>query len=103
MNFLVVNWRCIKNPEMGGAEIHLHEIFRRIVKMGHSVTLVAHNYKGGLKEEEIDGIKIIRKGNKYLFDHQFRRYYKTELINQNFDLAKLKSLHNFKKCLYKRE
>lgn len=86
MNILVVNWRCIKNPEMGGAEIHLHEIFRRIKKMGHSVTLVAHKFRGALDEEIIDGIKILRYGNKYLFDHQFRRFYKSELIKHNCDL-----------------
>ena len=67
MNILVVNWRCIKNPEMGGAEVHLHEIFKRIVKMGHHVTLVAHKFANALNEEIVDGIKIIRIGNKYLF------------------------------------
>ena len=56
---------------MGGAEVHLHEIFRRIVKMGHSVTLVAHKFPGSETEEVIDGIKILRTGNKYLFNYQF--------------------------------
>ena len=27
---------------MGGAEVHLHEIFKRIAKKGHNITLVAH-------------------------------------------------------------
>ena len=45
MKILAANWRCIKNPEMGGAEIHFHEIFKLIVKMGHEVTAVDLNKK----------------------------------------------------------
>ncbi len=71
---------------MGGAEVHLHEIFRRVVKKGHEVTLVAHKFKGSADEEIIDGIKIKRIGNKFLFDKQFKQYYKTKLQNINYDL-----------------
>jgi len=87
MKILLINWRCIKNPEAGGAEIHMHEIFRRVAAMGHSVTLVAHHYKGAPKEEIIDGIKVIRVGNKYLFNVQFKSYYKKNLADNNFDLV----------------
>ena len=31
---LAVNWRDIKNPEAGGAEVHLHEILSRLVALG---------------------------------------------------------------------
>lgn len=71
---------------MGGAEVHLHEIFRRVAKMGNSVTLVAHKFPGSENEEIIDGIKLIRIGNKYLFDKQFRRYYKSFLVNEDYDI-----------------
>ena len=71
---------------MGGAEVHLHEIFKRIAAKGHSVTLVAHKFSGCLDEEIIDGIKIIRHGNKYLFNYQFKKYYKNNLSDKNFDL-----------------
>lgn len=86
MKILLINWRCVKNPEMGGAEVHLHEIFRRLVKKGHQVTLVAHKFPGSLDEEIIDGIKILRHGNKFLFDHQFKSFYKSKLKNLDFDL-----------------
>ena len=68
---------------MGGAEIHLHEIFRRVVEKGHNVTLVAHKFAGSLEEEVIDGIKILRIGNKYLFKQQFKNYFNSKLKNQN--------------------
>ncbi len=87
MNILLINWRCINNPEAGGAEIHLHEIFKRIAEMGHSVTLVAHHYKGAPKEEMIDGIKVVRVGNRYLFNRQFKSYYKKNLAKMDFDLV----------------
>ena len=86
MKILAVNWRCIKNPEMGGAEVHFHEIFKRVVKLGHEVTLVVHQFPRGLHEEKIDGIKIIRVGNKYSFKIAFKNYYKKHLANQDFDL-----------------
>ncbi len=87
MKILVINWRCIKNPEMGGAEVHMHEIFKRVASKGHDVTLVAHAFKGAPANETIDGIKIIRIGNKVLFDTAFKRLYKNKLKNENFDLV----------------
>jgi glycosyltransferase involved in cell wall biosynthesis len=86
VKILVVNWRCIKNPEAGGAEIHMHEIFRRVASMGHDVTLVAHAFKGAPKEEVIDGIKTVRIGNRYLFHYAFKRYYKKHLEGK-FDIV----------------
>ncbi len=87
MKILVVNWRCIRNPEAGGAEVHLHEIFRRVAAAGHRVTLVSHAFPGSLSEETIDGIRILRTGNKYLFDRQFRKFYLRTLADQPFDLV----------------
>jgi glycosyltransferase involved in cell wall biosynthesis len=87
MKILAVNWRCIKNPEMGGAEVHLHEIFKLVVKMGHEVTLVVHSFPNGKREEVIDGIKIIRVGGKYSFKRAFKRFYLKHLASENFDLV----------------
>ena len=87
MNILAINWRCIKNPEMGGAEIHFHEIFKRIVSRGHNVTLIAHQFPNALQQEIIDGIKIIRIGNRYFFNRQFKYFYKQILSFEKFDLV----------------
>ncbi len=86
MKILVINWRCIKNPEMGGAEVHLHEIFKRVAQAGNEVTLVAHAFKNAPRKENIDGINIIRIGNKILFDFAVKRFYKNKLQSENFDL-----------------
>ncbi len=87
MNILAINWRDIKNPEMGGAEIHFHEIFKRIVNKGHSVTLFSHQFKNAKQEEVIDGILVKRIGNKFLFNRQFKKYYLKHLQNINYDLV----------------
>ena len=87
MNILVINWRDIKNPEAGGAEVHLHEIFKRIAAKGNNVTLVSHKFDNAPQDEIIDGIKIKRIGNKFLFNRQFKKYYLSELVNNNFDLV----------------
>jgi hypothetical protein len=39
LRILVFNWQDIRNPLAGGAEVHLHEIFSRIARLGHEVTL----------------------------------------------------------------
>jgi glycosyltransferase involved in cell wall biosynthesis len=71
---------------MGGAEVHLHEIFRRVVKKGHEVTLIAHKFDGARDQEIIDGIRIERIGNKFLFDKQFKNYFKSKINESDFDL-----------------
>ncbi|MCF6269426.1 MAG: glycosyltransferase family 4 protein [Melioribacteraceae bacterium] len=86
MKILAANWRCIKNPEMGGAEIHFHEIFKLIVKMGHEVTLVVHSFPNAKPEETIDGIKIYRVGSKFIFKYAFKWFYKKHLSKNNYDL-----------------
>ncbi len=87
MKILVINWRCPKNPEMGGAEVHMHEIFRRVAQKGHKVTYVAHTFPGAPKVEIFEGVEIRRTGNKFIFNRQFKRYYKKYLASENFDLV----------------
>ncbi len=63
MRILALNWRDIRSPEAGGAEVHLHEIMRRAVARGHSVTWVACAFKGGASEEVVDGVRVVRGGS----------------------------------------
>lgn len=63
LRLLAVNWRDIRNPEAGGAEVHLHEILSRMVARGHTVTLVATAFAGGTPEETVDGIRVVRRGS----------------------------------------
>lgn len=68
MRILVINWRDIRNPEAGGAEVHLHEIFRRIASWGHEVSLLAHAFGDAPQREAIDGIDVHRHGPRNTFN-----------------------------------
>ncbi|MFZ1947345.1 MAG: glycosyltransferase family 4 protein [bacterium] len=68
LRILVINWRDIKNPEAGGAEVHLHEITKRIVAAGHAVTVLASRFPGAAARDEVDGVRIVRAGGKFSFN-----------------------------------
>jgi|Deesub1362A_J573_1020465.scaffolds.fasta_scaffold01775_6 glycosyltransferase involved in cell wall biosynthesis len=87
MRILAVNWRDIKNPEAGGAEVYLHEILKRLVSKGHEVILISSKYKECRNKEIVDGVKIVRVGNKYFFNFVFFWYYISKLRNENFDIV----------------
>lgn len=65
MNILILNWRDIKHPQAGGAEISTHEYAKRWVKDRHTVTQFSSAVLGEKEKEKIDGVQIIRRGNKY--------------------------------------
>ena len=64
---LIFNWKDIKHPKAGGAEIVTHKLAKEMVKNGNEVTLITAKYKNSSKLDEIDGIKIVRLGN--IFTH----------------------------------
>jgi glycosyltransferase involved in cell wall biosynthesis len=64
MRILVLNLRDITNPAAGGAEEHLHQLFRRIASRGHAVTLHCGTYPGARREEMVEGIQLVRRGNR---------------------------------------
>jgi len=68
MNILVLNWRDMKHPEAGGAEVHFMEIFKRLVGKGHGVTLLTTRFKGSTPEDVQDGIRVCRFGHTYTFN-----------------------------------
>ena len=65
MRILWFNWRDLRNPEAGGAEVYTHEVMKRLAKRGHEMTLFTSRFKGCQLNENISGIDIIREGNKY--------------------------------------
>ncbi len=67
MNILVVNWQDLENPQAGGAEIHLFEIFQRLVGAGHRVRLVCSGWKGAPPRAQVGGIDVHRAGRRNSF------------------------------------
>jgi glycosyltransferase involved in cell wall biosynthesis len=87
MKILVFNWQCIKNPSGGGAEVHFHEIFKRIAVKGHDVTLFCSKFEGANDEEIIDGIRVIRKGSRSLFNFYVKKEYLNNFKHKKFDIV----------------
>lgn len=67
MNLLVVNWQDLRNPQAGGAEIHLFELCRRLAARGHRIRLVCSGFAGGRAVETYDGIEVHRSGGRHSF------------------------------------
>ena len=87
LNVLALNWRDIKNPEAGGAEIHLHEIMRALVKRGHSVTQLASSFPGCEDTVTVDGIEVLRRGKWYAANFTLPLAYLRELRSRKFDVV----------------
>ena len=86
MKILIFNWQDIKNPFGGGAEVHLHEIFKRIAQMGHEVWLYCCQTPELPSYEDVDGIKIIRHGNRNTFNFTVKTAYKKRFHKEKFDI-----------------
>lgn len=87
MKILVLNWQDVKNPLGGGAEVHLHEIFSRIVNMGHEVTLLCSTFPNAIGEEKIGGIRIIRRGTRNFFNFIVPIVYLLKFRHEHFDIV----------------
>ena len=87
MRILVINWRDVRNPEAGGAEVHLHETFTRIADLGHQVTLLCSRFPGASETDRYDGIEIIRYGGNWTFNLTVPWYYFKHLSRRPFDVV----------------
>jgi len=85
MNILLINWRDLKHPQAGGAEVHYHEIFRRLVAKGHAVVLLTTRFPGSEPEDLQDGIHIYRWGQTFLFNWQTPFFIRKLLKRHRFD------------------
>ena len=63
MQILILNWRDIRSPRAGGAEVLTHEIAKRLA-LRHRVTWLSSRVDGQQAEEEIDGVRVIRRGSE---------------------------------------
>ena len=82
MRLLALNWNDLKNPFAGGAEVHLEELLRRLVKKGHEVTLFCSGWDGCVPEETVEGITIIRRGSRMNFNLIAPRHLR-KLVREN--------------------
>ncbi len=84
MKILILNRRDIANPAGGGAEIYTHEIARGLVdEYKCEVTMFASRFSGAAREEIIDGVRYVRRGNEATV--HLRGFYYALRNRQNFD------------------
>ena len=68
MRILALNWQDLRNPQSGGAEVHLEEILRRLVVFGHQVDLLCCNFPDGADTDAVEGVRIYRRGKRWNFN-----------------------------------
>ena len=95
---LLINWRDIKNPEAGGAELYFHELFKRINARNYEVTVLSHSVKGLPAEEVVDGMRTIRTGNKFLFNYTAHRYARKHQHEYDLIVEDLNKIPFFTPC-----
>lgn len=83
----MVNWQDRRNPHAGGAEEHLHQVFGRLARRGHRVTLLCSGWERGAPSTEIDGIRVHRTGRRHTFNLAVPFCYERQLSGERFDVV----------------
>src|SRR5882757_4440839 len=84
MRFLMLNWRDPHNPLSGGAERVTLAYLKGLVARGHEVYWFAYDFPGASREENFEGIQIVRGGGKGTSVLAARKWYRTQ---KKFDLV----------------
>jgi glycosyltransferase involved in cell wall biosynthesis len=59
-----LSWRDTHNPEVGGAERALEEVAEGLAARGARVTVFSASHAGAPPEDEIRGVRYVRRGSK---------------------------------------
>jgi glycosyltransferase involved in cell wall biosynthesis len=86
VKLLLVNWQDIEHPQAGGAEIHLHEIFGRMARQGHSVSMLCCGWAGAPSRLTIDGMDVHRVATRPTFMLHAMPYFRRVLADTPWDL-----------------
>jgi len=87
VKILLVNWNDRENPHAGGAEVHLHELFGRLARGGHTVDLVASGWPGAVERAEVDGMRVRRVGGRHSFAVHARGVVRRMLAERPYDVV----------------
>jgi glycosyltransferase involved in cell wall biosynthesis len=86
VRILVVNWQDRENPQAGGAETHLHEIFGRLTRQGHAVTLLCGGWPGCPPSALLDGVRVHRVGSRHTFPLMVYHAYQSRTETERYDV-----------------
>jgi glycosyltransferase involved in cell wall biosynthesis len=82
VQILFLNWRDVRSPKAGGAEVFTHEVARRLASR-HTVTWFSSQAEGQPEDEEIDGVRVVRRGSETttrLFAPAFARRARCDVV-----------------------
>ncbi|MBM3287894.1 MAG: glycosyltransferase family 4 protein [Candidatus Eisenbacteria bacterium] len=85
LSILIISYRDIRHPEMGGAEVIIHEIYRRLQARGHEICFLTGAWPGAPRRDRIDGMEVLRVGSTYTFNWAVLRAWRA-LRGRRFDL-----------------
>ncbi len=86
LRILIYNWYDTKHVWGGGAEIYIHQVAKNFVKQGHDVTFFCGNDQQSEHYEEVDGVKVFRRGGIYTVAIWGFIYYVIK-FRKNFDVV----------------
>lgn len=81
----MLNWRDLKNPKGGGAEVLTEGILAELVHMGHEVVLFTSLFPGAKHREYVNGYEVIRKGSPLTVHMWAFIFWLREFRKRNFD------------------
>jgi glycosyltransferase involved in cell wall biosynthesis len=84
---LLLNERDLHHPQAGGAEVHCFEVYRRLAARGDDVTLLASGFAGAPPEERIDGIRVVRVGDRITYYAHVPTTYRRLRASAPFDVV----------------
>ena len=75
MKILLLNWRDLKHPSSGGAEVWAHRIAEGLVLRGHDVTFFAAHVADAPEDEYVNGVRIVRRGSRLTVYREAKKFY----------------------------
>jgi glycosyltransferase involved in cell wall biosynthesis len=87
VKILVLNWQDRENPQAGGAELHLHQVFGRIAAAGHTVDLLCSGFQAAAPRVRLDGIEVHRVASRYTYNLHAYSYYRQHLAKNDYDVV----------------
>lgn len=60
----ILTWRDSGHPDGGGSEVFVEQVARELVRRGHSVELFTARYPGASAEDDLDGVRVLRRGGR---------------------------------------
>ena len=87
MRLLLINWQDRLNPQAGGAEAHLHEIFGRLAGRGYDIQMLVSGWRGAPATERVDGMEVRRVGGRHSFGLAASAAYRRHFADRPFDLV----------------